>query len=183
MLALRTQGGDAPLAFDQCRVESFADAVAICDNPRPTTRTEAKFSLQYAVVAAAEFGALRPEHFDESAFLRQDLHPRMQRVKIQIAPDITSRYPAHYGARVALTLADGRTVGHEVADSLGDPEMALSERAVMDKADTLMRYAGVHPARIGEALDAVARLLVEGDAKVMAAPFPTALLQPLFKPN
>lgn len=183
VLALRAQGGDAPLAFDQCRVESFADAVAICDNPRPTTRTEAKFSLQYAVVAAAEFGALRPEHFDESAFLRQDLHPRMQRVKIQIAPDITSRYPAHYGARVALTLADGRTVGHEVADSLGDPEMALSERAVMDKADTLMRYAGVHPARIGEALDAVARLLVEGDAKVMAAPFPTALLQPLFKPN
>ena len=169
----------ASLPFEHCLVESFADAIAICNNPCPATRTEAKFSLQYAVVAAAEFGALQPTHFDEESFSRADLREHMQRVTVQAAADITARYPAHYGARVALTLPGGRTLRHEVQDSLGDPERALSPAAVLEKASGLMAYGGVSEARIRQALDAASDLLEESNAAALAAPFPAALLQPL----
>lgn len=172
--------GAAPLDFEHCLVETFADAISICNNPRPSTRTEAKFSLQYAVVAAAEFGALEPAHFDEACFARADLRERMARVAVQAAPDITARYPAHFGARVSLTLPDGRTVRHAVADSLGDPERALPEAAVIDKAVKLMRYGGVEAARIDQAIEAAACLLAADNAGALAAPFPAALLKPLF---
>lgn len=178
-LAVRSQEGEQPLHFETCVVESFADAVGICNNPCPTTRTEAKFSLQYAVVAAAEFGALRPEHFDAASFARADLRERMQRVRVQVAPDITQRYPSHYGARVRMTLSDARAACHEVRDSLGDPERALSPEAVVDKARKLMAYGGVSEQRIGQAIDAVTRLLDEDNAAALAAPFSAGLLQAL----
>ena len=183
VMALRDAAGGAgapPLQFEHCLVETFADAIGICNNPRPSTRTEAKFSLQYAVVAAAEFGALEPAHFDEACFARADLRERMTRVTVQGAPDITARYPAHFGARVSLTLPGGRTVRHAVADSLGDPERPLSEAALIDKAAKLMRYGGVDAARIEQAIDAAAALLVADNERALAAPFPAALLQPLF---
>ena len=170
----------APLRFEHCLVESFDDAIAICNNPRPTTRTEAKFSLQYAVVAAAEFGALRPAHFDEEFFSRADLRECMNRVTVQPAADISARYPGHYGARMTLKLPGGRSARHEVQDSLGDPERALSPAAVLEKASGLMIYGGVSEARIRQALDAAAELLDSDTAAARAAPFPAALLQPLF---
>ena len=178
-LALRALEGERPLDFETCVVETFADAVSICNNPRPTTRTEAKFSLQYAVVATAEFGALRPEHFDDASFARADLRLRMQRVRVQAAADITQRYPSHYGARVSMTLSDGRSPSHEVQDSLGDPERALSAAAVFDKARKLMAYGAVSEQRIGQAIDAVTRLLEEDNTAALAAPFPAGLLQAL----
>ena len=178
-LALRTQEGEQCLHFKTCLVETFADAVGICDNPRPATRTEAKFSLQYAVVVAAEFGALRPEHFDEASFSRADLRERMQRVQVRVGADITQRYPAHYGARVGIMLSDGRLLRHEVQDSLGDPERALSAAAVLEKARNLMAYGAVGEARIKEAIEAVTLLLEEDNTAALAAPFPPGLLRAL----
>lgn len=181
VLALRTQQGDAPLCFHKCTVESFSDALAICDNATPATRTEAKFSLQYCVAAAAEFGHLRPGHFDAACFDREDLRDTARCVALKPAPDIDAHYPDHYGARVTMTLADGRTVSHQVSDSLGDPEQALSPQAVFDKARDLMAYGGVPEARARAVLDAAAALLDEraGAEQRMAADFPRALLRPL----
>jgi 2-methylcitrate dehydratase PrpD len=182
VLALREQLGGAPLRFSECTVETFGDALAICNNADPDTRTEAKFSLQYCVAAAAQFGALRPAHFDPGCLERSDLRTALRRVALQQAPDIDALYPAHYGARVAMTLADGRTVTHHVQDSLGDPERALTPQAVIDKAINLMRYGGVPEARASQVVDAVKALLGDeaGETARMQAPFPAALLAPLF---
>jgi 2-methylcitrate dehydratase PrpD len=178
VMALREADAGHLADFRHCEVEGFRDALAICDNPRPATRTEAKFSLQYVVVATAEFGVLRPEHFDAACFERDDLRSRMARVSLRVAPDITQRYPAHYGARVTMTLADGKLVNHEVQDSLGDPERALPEAAILEKARKLMAYAGVTEARAQQALDAAADLL-GSDRAAFDALFPPGLLAPL----
>lgn len=177
-LALREAAG-GPLDFGSCEVASFHDALAICDNPRPATRTEAKFSLQYCVAAAALLGPLRPEHFDASFFEREDLRAAAARVRLRPAPDLDAAYPDHYGARVTLRLADGSERSHAVADALGDPERAMPESAVLAKARTLMDYGGVAPARRDAAL-AAAEALMEATPQVLAAPFPQALLRPLF---
>ena len=81
---------------------------------------------------------------------------------------------------MTLTLPGGHSARHEVQDSLGDPERALSPAAVLEKASSLMAYGGVSEARIRQALAAAADLLEESNAATLAAAFPPALLQPLF---
>ena len=177
VLALRSAQGGGPLHYASAQVETFADALAICDNPRPTTRTEAKFSLQYVVAAAAALGPLEPTHFDDTVFTGDTLRADAGRVTLALSPTHQAGYPAHYGARVTLTLADGRTLSHAVRDSLGDPELALPPVRVLQKARSLMDYGGVAPARREAALDATRRLL---DGASLDAPFPDELLAPLF---
>jgi 2-methylcitrate dehydratase PrpD len=178
VLALREAAG-GPLDFASCEVASFRDALAICDNPQPRTRTEAKFSLQYCVAAAALFGPMQPAHFDEAQFTRADLRAAAARVRLRSAPDLDAAYPNHYGARVTLDMADGSSSTHAVADSLGDPERPMGEDAVLAKARTLMDYGGVAPRRRDEAL-AAAEALLEATPHALARPFPAALLRPLF---
>lgn len=176
-LALRGEG-DAPLHFDECVVESFGDALAICNNPRPQTRTQAKFSLQYCVAATARFGALRPEHFDERFVRDEGLLEAASRVTLKPAPDLDRAYPAHYGARVTVSSL-GQTRSHAVADSLGDPERPMSEQAILDKARTLMRYGEVADSR-QEALLAAAQDLLRASPDALSRPLPAPLLQPLY---
>lgn len=179
VLALRQQAGGGPLAFRSARVEGFRDAIAICDAPLPTTRTQAKFSLQFCVALLAAIGEPRPEHFDEGFLRRPDLLDAASRVHLSVSEELTRAYPDHYGARVTLELPDGSTISQAVRDSLGDPERPLPEQAVFDKARTLMAYGGVAPARAQAALEA-AEALLEPDAAVRDEPLPSALLEPLF---
>jgi 2-methylcitrate dehydratase PrpD len=178
VLALREAHG-GPVAFAEAEVESFRDAIAICDQPRPRTRVEAKFSLQYCVAAAAAFGPLRPEHFDETCVARSELQAAAARVRLRVAPDLDAAYPRHYGARVALRLPDGRWLRHTMTDALGDPERPLDEAAVVDKARRLMDDGGVAPARRDAVLRA-AEALLAAQPQTWARPFPAALLDPLF---
>jgi 2-methylcitrate dehydratase PrpD len=179
VLALRRELGDRPLSFVEARVETFGDAATICDQPEPTTRVEAKFSLQYCVAAAAELGPLEPEHFDAAFIERPDLRRAARTVRIAVDPAIGRAYPRHFGARVVLRLADGRELSHEVADALGDPERPLDAAAVLRKAGKLMAYGRVAPARANAALEAVEALLADDSGSRLAAPFPRALLDPL----
>jgi 2-methylcitrate dehydratase PrpD len=179
VLALREQAGAGPLEFAQARVESFRDAIAICNAPHPKTRTEAKFSLQYCVAAAAALGALRPPHFDEEYVQRADLVEAAQRVTVAESDTFSADYPDHYGARVTLVLQDGREMSHTVRDSSGDPERPLHPDAVFRKARELMAYGGVAPARSDAVIEAAERL-ISSDHAIGEAAFPRALLDPLF---
>lgn len=178
VLALREAAGGT-LDFDSCEVESFRDALTICDSPQPSTRTEAKFSLQYCVAAAATFGPLRPEHFDQDCLERADLRAVASRVRLRPAPAFDAAYPRHYGACVTLQLADGSERRHAFADSSGDPERPMSEADVFTKARDLMDYGGVAPARRDAVLAAAADLL-EATPQALEQAFPPALLRPLF---
>ncbi len=177
VLALRAALGHRPIPFVQARVESFGDAVTICDNPEPRTRTEAKFSLQYCVAAAAALGPLSPSHFDDACIERPDLREAARRVEVAADPRIDRAYPRHYGARVTMRLFDGRELRHEVADALGDPERPLDAAAVLHKAANLMAYGGVAEGRLAAALEAARTLLA--DEAAMSRDFPPALLAPL----
>ena len=179
VLALRVQLGSQTFDFSDCVVSSFNDALSICDNPKPKTRTEAKFSLQYCVAAATQFGPLQPQHFDSDVLARADLQKAASKVKLQKDEAINAAYPAHYGAKVVMHFANGQTLSHSVKDALGDPERPLTQQAIFDKAQSLMIYGGVKPERIDAALKA-ALVLISSTPEEMAAPFPSALLDPLF---
>jgi hypothetical protein len=66
------------------------------------------------------------------------------------APDITARYPAHFGARVN---------GLELIDCLGDPERPVGEAEIVAKMHMLAEWGGLPAAEAGRAVE----LAIHGD--------------------
>ncbi len=179
VLAIREALGDRPLDLADAVVDGFADAVKICDTPVPQTRTEAKFSLQYCVAATARWGRLLPGHFDEIAFADPASRAAAARVRLRTCADLTRAYPARFGGRVKLTLADGSVHTASVADALGDPERPLDEQGLLDKAQALMRYGGVSESTSRAVCDAASALAARSGADASRT-LPRVLLEPLF---
>jgi 2-methylcitrate dehydratase PrpD len=124
----------------------------------PRSTVEAKFSLQHAVAVTLLDGKPPLEAFDPPALARADLAALRARVTVAEDPALTRAYPAHFGASVAVTLADRTTLREAVPDALGDPENPLDEAAIVAKARMLMDSAGVAP----DAIVAAALALAEG---------------------
>lgn len=114
------------------RVETYADALAFCDRSDPVTEAEAKFSLQHAVAVIADGRDAGPEDFTPEAI--SALAPLRALVTVTEAPEITARYPAHFGARVN---------GFELIDARGDPERPVSEADVIAKMHALAAWGGL----------------------------------------
>lgn len=124
------------------KVETFADALTFCDRPNPTSELEAKFSLQHAVAVVADGREAKPEDFTPAAIAQlADL-----RAQVSVAEDtsITALYPAHFGARVN---------GHEIVDTLGDPERPVKANHIIEKMRTLAVWGGLASTEGPEAID------------------------------
>ncbi len=150
-LELRAEGKlEAPF-----RVETYADALAFCDRPDPQTESEAKFSLQHAVAVIAAGRNAEPADFTPAAIA--ELALLRAQVTVAETPEITVRYPAHFGARVN---------GLELIDTRGDPERPVGEAELVAKLQTLVAWGGL---ACGEAVRA-ADLALHGDsAEAIAA--------------
>ena len=135
-LALRDEDSLRP-PFE---IETYADAIAFCDNPDPKTEVEAKFSLQHAVAVVADGRNAEPADFTLEAIAAL----AALRAQVGIAEDrsITDCYPQHFGARVN---------GYEVRDATGDPERPLSEAGLRDKMAMLGRWGGLSDTQISTA--------------------------------
>jgi 2-methylcitrate dehydratase PrpD len=133
-------------------VETYADAIAFCDNPDPKTPQQAKFSLQHAVAIVATSGVPTLADFEPAAIKK--LAKARARVAVRECKDITARYPQHYGARVTC---NKQVV--EMIDTLGDPERPMSEAQIVDKARMLMAWGGLSKKQADKAV----KLALEGD--------------------
>jgi 2-methylcitrate dehydratase PrpD len=133
-------------------VETYADAIAFCDNPDPKTPQQAKFSLQHAVAVVATSGVPTLADFEPAAIKK--LAKTRARVTVRECKDITARYPEHYGARVRC-----QKQAVELIDTLGDPERPMSEAQIIDKARALMAWGGLSEKQANKAV----KLALEGD--------------------
>lgn len=113
-------------------VETYADAIAFCDKPDPTSEQAAKFSLQHAVAVIAAGRNAAPADFTPDAIV--DLAPLRAQVTVKEAPEISARYPAHFGARLN---------GMELVDTRGDPERPVSESDIISKMRMLADWGGL----------------------------------------
>jgi 2-methylcitrate dehydratase PrpD len=113
-------------------VETYADAITFCDKPDPKTEVDAKFSLQHAVAVIADGRNATPHDFTPEAIAA--LAPLRAQVTVAEAPEITARYPAHFGARVN---------GLELVDCLGDPERPVGEAEIIAKMHMLAEWGGL----------------------------------------
>lgn len=143
-LELRAKGAlKAPFV-----VESYGDALRFCDRPHPVTEVEAKFSLQHAVAVIADGRSATPADFTLEAIAA--LAEMRAQVVVRESPDFTSRYPAHFGARLN---------GLELVDTRGDPERPLDQAGLRAKLETLVAWGGLPP----QEAERAAALVLHGD--------------------
>jgi len=179
VLALR-EGTDnsRPLEFDDMVVGTFADALKICHHSNPKTPTERKFSLPYVAAATAQWGPLKPEHFEDAAAQSLDLWALMTRIRVEVDAEANRFYPRHFGATVQIQ-KHGVVQEHRVVDALGDPEQPLSMPQLFEKARVLMTHGGLQPERIESVLRATSQLMDQLDEPDLQTAMPLELVSPL----
>lgn len=139
-------------------VRTYAEALRFCDRPAPQSELQAKFSLQHALAAICVHGTPQLEHYTQSAC--SDTAVAALRQCISVAEDAacTARFPQHYGAAVAVQLADGRQLQAQRIDAWGDPEQPMQLADVDAKAMALARWGGVEPLLARALIDQVRKL-------------------------
>ncbi|HUA55083.1 MAG TPA: MmgE/PrpD family protein [Candidatus Sulfotelmatobacter sp.] len=142
-------------------VETYRDALAVCDNPSPMTAVEAKFSLQHASAVVLLRGTPTLADFDVPATRDPEIAALRSKVELRERAPYTVAYPAHFAASLHVELADGRTITRDIPDALGDPENPLPDAMLCDKARALLNAGGYSP-DAAEAVIAAALALSSG---------------------
>lgn len=154
-------------------VRTYQDALAFCDNLRPSSSVEARFSLQHAVAVSLLNGAPQLDYFKTDALVDAHIHAIREKVQVSEDATYTHRYPQHFGASIHITLIDGTKLDAEIADAWGDPERPMSANQVQDKARLLMKTAGWSQADIECKLDACIALFNNPQKPTTLAPIKT----------
>ena len=155
-LVLRDEGvsvGNIQCIF----VRTYRDALTFCDKPVPTTEIEAKFSLQHSVAVVLDRGAPTLADFREASLMDTQIAGLREKVSVHCDPDLDAAYPARFGAEVELSLLNGQAHCVRMSDALGDPENPMSERQILQKAETLLAEAGLSAATAEALVTAVRR--------------------------
>jgi 2-methylcitrate dehydratase PrpD len=160
--AIAAREGISPGQVRRIVVETYRDAVAICDNRSPRTPVQTKFSLQHAAAVAILRGAPKLEDFDMSAVEDPALVALRAKVELCESDVFTKVYPAHFGASIRIELTNRDAVTHSVSDALGDPEIPLGTQALCDKTRMLLASAGYSSAASEEIICAALALSERG---------------------
>jgi 2-methylcitrate dehydratase PrpD len=108
-------------------VQTYPDAIAFCNAPSPADLQQARFSLQHAVAITLLRGDPGFDAFEAGARQDPDVASLRARVRLAVSPALALAYPAHFGARLVITLADGTVHTFDAPDAPGDPECPLSD--------------------------------------------------------
>lgn len=146
---------------DSVQVDTYQAALDVCDRPHPENEYEAKFSLYQTVAAAIENGYVDFRSFD--AEMRSDLANLRDRISLAAKEPWHSAYPATWGACVSVTTVSGSSLTAERTCTRGDPEFALDDQEMLDKARMLLEFAGCDANISNRIVDGTRSLAEPGD--------------------
>jgi 2-methylcitrate dehydratase PrpD len=126
-LALQQQHGFGHADIERVRLGVYQPTLDIAPHVEPQNADQARFSLHYMVASALVHGSVRLSAFEPARL--NDPHTRalMQRIDKALDPVVDGAFPERRGARVAITLRDGRQLNLLQPDRKGDPELPLSD--------------------------------------------------------
>lgn len=142
-------------------LHTYAEALRFCDRPEPADEAQAKFSLQHALASIVVHGRPQLAHYTVEACSDTDVAAWRGRIELAEDTACSARFPAHYGARVRLRLADGRCVDADRIDAWGDPECPMQADEIVAKAVELARWGGIS-AGLAQSLFGQVRALADG---------------------
>jgi 2-methylcitrate dehydratase PrpD len=112
-------------------VQTYGPGYEIVSDPNPATPYRAKFSLAYCVAAALAEGRVNleqfaPERFSSAGVVEPAIAALLPRIHIEVADDLTAKYPARWPTRVVVTLNDGTALRGASDYPRGNPENPVS---------------------------------------------------------
>ena len=131
-LRLRDRGDFAIEDIEQVDVAMTPKRLPHTDNPAPTSDLQAKFSVQYTVARALLDGPLRLAHFEADAYKEPRTDALLAKVRVRPEPALDQASNNAFGARVVVSLKDGRKLSEETAHLPGRGEqypMTMAELA------------------------------------------------------
>jgi 2-methylcitrate dehydratase PrpD len=170
-IALRGREGlseaDAGSRIESIEVDTYGPGYEIVKESRPRTTYQAKFSMAYCVAVALLEGRAGLEQFAGDRFGSDGvrlpaLASLLERTRVTVADDLTSKYPSAWPARVTVTLRDGSRLCDASDYPRGNPENPIDRREIESK------FVGLVTPRLGSAgatraLTAVYQLVTSAD--------------------
>ena len=153
--------------IDSVQVQAYQAALDVCDRPCPDSEYEAKFSLYHCVAAALADGQVNFDSFTPDA--RARLAGLRDKTSIAAEEPWVSAYPASWGSQVSVSCADGEILTMQRTGARGDPELALSDEEMVDKAHMLLAYAGYDRAQAQWIVDGILGLAQQDSAPEVIA--------------
>lgn len=96
-------------------------------------RGDAYFNIPYVLAARMVLGKNDWDTFDKKHFANKNIIEIMNKVKVEVDPEIESLYPNQRGATVEVNMTNGKTFRRKVNYALGEPENPLPLSATRDK--------------------------------------------------
>ncbi len=122
-------------------IDTYQAAIDVCDRPEPENEYQAKFSLYHCASIALLDGVVKLDSFTEDA--RNKTHDLRHLTKVNVVDPYASDYPKSWGSAVRVITDDGKTLEVSRKDCKGDPELALDDIEMREKALNLMIYGGL----------------------------------------
>lgn len=115
------------------RVETYGAAIDVAGTPMPSSPSEARFSIPFAVALALHEGAVRRESFELPTRADPALRRTMGLVELVVDDTFHQAFPARRGATVTLRMEDGTSHVATVPDRPGSPENPLTGEEIRAK--------------------------------------------------
>ncbi|MGY8815456.1 MAG: MmgE/PrpD family protein [Gammaproteobacteria bacterium] len=122
-------------------IRTYQAAIDVCDRPNPDNEYEAKFSLQHCVAIALNTNKVGFDSFTNT--VRDDTTRIRNLIQIEFSPKIDIAYPANWGCELEVVTKDGQLFYATRMHCKGDPELPLDSSKMIEKARTLLNYAGI----------------------------------------
>jgi len=143
-----------PTALDAIRcveIQTYGPGYEIVKDPSPGTPYRAKFSIAYCVAVALLEGRVgleqfTPDRFDGERVTAESIASLLERTRVSVHDDLTSRYPAEWPTRVSVTARDGVEQRGASGFPRGNPENPVSTPLLEEK------FLGLLTPRLGPAV-------------------------------
>ncbi len=154
-------------------IQTYQAALDVCDRPEPENEYQAKFSLYHCVAIALLDGEVTLNSFTEIA--RDKTNELRHKTGVKVSEPYASSYPLAWGSAVRVTTEAGNTYEVNRNNCKGDPELALSEVEMREKAVNLLTYAGIAKPEAADVCETVLALPGSSEKVKLFGRFLTAI--------
>ena len=127
----------------QVDIHTYQAALDFCDQATPFSPDSARFSLQHTVATALVKGTLHISDADSAVVNHPEMAALRRKIFLHLDSAINAAFPAQYGARLVLTMADGAVHERSCPAAWGDPENPMSDIDLVAKFKRNADYGGV----------------------------------------
>ncbi len=156
VVALKAAHGFVASDVAHIQVLGYRPTKTVCDRPDARSVQEARFSVQYCLAALLVTGGVRIAAFAPERLTDPTIRALMQRISVDLDPELADAYPARRPARVRIRLTDGREFERFQPTRHGDPDDPLTDDELSAKFIELTEPA------LGRATPAVLESLWRG---------------------